>query len=130
MIQKITKIHEKSVLVAIKVETRKRTQKNIEQQWNMLKMDLKMGARTRSFFGHLPFFFCASRPWEPKWLLSLPQEPPRPIQASISVYFWLILDDFLMIFCIMWAIFYLVCLITFLITSSFHFQTHVKLAAP
>ena len=27
-----------------------------------------------------------------------------------------------MIFCIMWATFYLVCLITFLVTSSFHFQ--------
>ena len=85
-------------------------------------MDPKMGAQTRSFFGHLAPFFCARRPWEPKWLPSLPQEPPRPVQASISIDFWLILDDLLMIFCIMWATFYLVCLITFLVTSSFHFQ--------
>ena len=34
----------------------------------------------------------------------------------------LILDHFLMIVCIMWATFYLACLITFLVTSSFHFQ--------
>ena len=84
----------------------------------MSKMDRKMGAQTRSFFGHLPPFFCARRPWVP----SLPQEPPRPVQASISIDFKLILDDFLMIFCIMWATFYLVCLITFLVASSFHFQ--------
>ena len=51
-----------------------------------------------------------------------PQEHPRPVQASISIDFWLIWDDFLMIFCIRWATFYLVCPITFLVTSSFHFQ--------
>ena len=34
----------------------------------------------------------------------------------------LILDDCLMIFSIMWASFYLACLITLLVTSSFHFQ--------
>ena len=70
-------------------------------------MDPKMGAQTWSFFGHLAPFFHARRPWEPKWLPSLPQEPPRPVQASISIDFWLILDDFLLIFCIMWATFYL-----------------------
>ena len=85
-------------------------------------MDPKMGAQTRPFFGYLAFFFCARRPWEPKWLPSLPQEPPRPVQASISIDFGLILNDFLMIFCIMWATFYLACLITFLVTSSLHFQ--------
>ena len=96
------KIHEKSVLVAIKMETKKTMQKNIEKSWKMSKMDPKMEAQTRSFVGHLaPFFFCARRPWEPKWLPSLPQEPPRPVQASISIDFWLILDDLLMIFCIM-----------------------------
>ena len=79
-------------------------------------MNPKMGAQTRSFVGHLAPFF-----W-PKWLPSLPQEPTRPVQASISIDFGLILDDFLMIFCIMWATFYLACLITFLVTSSFHFQ--------
>ena len=52
----------------------------------------------------------------------LPQEPPRPVQASISIDFGLILDGFLMIFCTMRATFYLVCLITFLVTSSFHLQ--------
>ena len=83
----------------------------------MSKMDPKMGAQTRSFFGHLAPFFCARRPWEPKWLQGPPQEPPRPVQASISIDFGLILDDCLMIFCIMWATFYLVCLITFLVTS-------------
>ena len=93
------KIHEKSV--AIKMETKKTMQKNIEKSWKMSKMDPKMGAQTRSFFGHLAFFFCARRPWEPKWLPSPPQEPPRPVQASISIDFALILDDFLMIFCIM-----------------------------
>ena len=67
----------------------------------MSKMDPKMGAQTWSFFGHLAPFFRARRPWEPKWLPSLPQEPPRPVQASISIDFLLILDDFLMIFCIM-----------------------------
>ena len=81
-----------------------------------------MGAQTRSFFGHLAPFFCAKRPWEPKWLPSHPQEPPRPVQASIFIDFLLILEDILMIFCIMWATFYLVCCITFLVTSKFHFQ--------
>ena len=116
------KIHEKSVLVAIKMETRKRMQKHIEKSWGMSNIDPKMGAQARSFFGHLTLFFRARRPWEPKWLPSLPQEPPRPVQASISIDFLLILDDCLMIFCIMWATFYLVCLITFLVTSRFHFQ--------
>ena len=97
------KIHEKSVLVGIKMETRKRTPKNIAKYRTMSKMDPKIGAQTRSFFGHLAPFFCARRPWEPKWLPSPPQEPPRPVQASISIDFGLILDDFLMIFCIWFA---------------------------
>jgi hypothetical protein len=95
----VIKIHEKSVLVAIKVETRKRTSKKIEYSREMSKMDPKMGAQTRSFCGHLAFFFRARRPWEPKWLPSLPQEPPKPVQASISIDFGLIFkrffDDFL-----------------------------------
>ena len=85
-------------------------------------MDPKMGAQTRLFFGHLASFFRARRRWEPKWLSSLPQELPRPVQDSISIDFWSILDDFLMIFCIMRATFYLVCFITFFVTSKFHFQ--------
>ena len=88
----------------------------------MSKMDPKMGAQTRSFFGHLASFFRARRPWEPKWRPSLPQEPPRPVQASISVDFWSILDDFLMIFCIMWATFYLACLIIFWLPRAFIFK--------
>ena len=75
------------------METRKRMQKNIETSREMSKMDPNMGAQTRSFFGHLAPFFCARRPWEPKWLPSLPQEPPRPVQASISTnlnWFWTI----------------------------------------
>ena len=87
MIQKVIKIHEKSVLVAIKMETKKTMHKNINKSWNMSKMDPKMGAQTRSFFGHLAPFFRARRPWEPKWLPSLPQELPRPVQASISIDF-------------------------------------------
>ena len=81
-----------------------------------------MGAQTRSFFGHLPPSFGARWPWEPKWL---PRPPPRAPKTSPSLdfhQFKLILDDLLMIFCIMWATFHLVCLITFLVTSSFHFQ--------
>ena len=101
------KIHEKSVLVAIKMETKKTMQKNIEKSWKRSKMDPKMGAQTRSFFGHLAPFFRARRPWEPKWLPSLPQEPPRPVQASISIDFWSIFDDFLMIFCITYFFRYL-----------------------
>ena len=88
----------------------------------MLKMDPKMGAHTRSFFGHLALFFCARRPWEPKWLPSLPQEPPRPVRASISIDFLLIWIDFLMIFCVMWATFYLVCLIIFWLPRAFIFK--------
>ena len=71
----VIKIHEKSVLVAIKMETRKRMQKNIEKSGKMSKMDPKMGAQTWSFFGHLAPFVRARRPWEPKWLPSLRQEP-------------------------------------------------------
>ena len=87
----------------------------------MSKMDPEMDAQTRSFFGHLAPFFSARRPWESKWLPSLPQEPPRPVQASIFINCWLIFDDFLMIFCIMWATFYMVCFIVFLVTSRFGF---------
>ena len=95
------------------METRKRMQKNIENYREMSKMDPKMEPRR---FGHLAPFFCARRPWESKWLPSLLQEPPRPVQASISIELGLILDNLLMIFCIMLATFYLVCLITFLVT--------------
>ena len=99
-------MHEKSVLVAIKMETRKRTQKNCGKERKMSKMDSNMGSQTRSFFGHLAPFFRARRPWEPKWLPSLPQEPPRPVQASISIDFWLILDDFLW-FSVSWALLFI-----------------------
>ena len=57
-------------------------------------MDPQMGAWTQSFFGHVAPFFCARRPWEPKCSQGLPQKPPRLVQASTSVYFGLILDDF------------------------------------
>ena len=53
---------------------------------------------------------------------SLSQEPPGPVQALISTDFGTILDDFLMISRIIWATFYLVCLIIFLVTSSLNFQ--------
>ena len=62
-------------------------------------MDPKMGAKTRSFFGHLAPFFCASRPWEPKWF---PRPPPRAPKTSPSLdfhRFWVdfgrFFDDFL-----------------------------------
>ena len=98
-------------------------------------MELKMGTQTWSFFGRLAFFFCAGWPWEPRWLPSLPQEPPRPVQASISIDFWLILEDFLMIFCIMWATFYLVCLIDKRIITNaeqttYSFQTNANSSFP
>ena len=86
-------------------------------------MDPKMEAQTRSFFSHLAPFFCARRLWGPKWL---PRPPPRAPKTSPSLDFhWFWIDFWtilLMIFCIMWATFYLVCLITLLVTSSFHFQ--------
>ena len=62
-------------------------------------MDPKMGAQTRSFFGHLAPFFCARRPWEPKWL---PRPPPRAPKTSPSLDFhrfwfdcWRFFVDFL-----------------------------------
>ena len=57
----------------------------------MLNMDSKMGAHTRSFFGHLAPFFCARRPWEPKWL---PSPPPRAPKTSPSLDFHRFLLDF------------------------------------
>ena len=69
-----------------------------------------------------------NRKWEPKrgyflfiWLLfsvpdslgspngsqGLPQEPPRPVQASISMDFGLIWEVFFVIFCIMWVTYFL-----------------------
>ena len=42
-----------------------------------------------------------------------PPRAPKASHASISIDFWSLLGAFLMIFCIMWATFYLVCLITF-----------------
>ena len=50
-----------------------------------------MGALTRSFFGHLAFFFCARRPWEPKWL---PRPSPRASKTSPSLDFHRFLVDF------------------------------------
>ena len=72
-----------------------------------------MGTQTRSFFGHLALVSVPGGLGSQNGSQGLPQEPPRPVQASISTDFGLILDDFLMIFCIMWATFDLACLITF-----------------
>ena len=62
-------------------------------------MDPKMRAQAHSFFGHLAPFFCARRPWEPKWL---PRPPPRAPKTSPSLdfhWFWVdfgwFFDDFL-----------------------------------
>ena len=52
----------------------------------------------------------------------LSQQPLGSAQASISTDFGSILDDFLMIFCIMWATFYLGCLITFWLPRAFIFK--------
>ena len=106
------KIHEKSVLVTIKMETRKRTQQKHRKITENVENGAQNGSPDVVIFWSSGFFFCARRPWEPKWLPSLPQEPPRPVQASISIDVLFILDEFLMIVCIMWATFYLVCLIT------------------
>ena len=52
-------------------------------------MEPKMGAQTRSFFGHLAPFFRARRPWEPKWR----KPPPRAPKASPSLDFhWFFVD--------------------------------------
>ena len=115
------KIYETSVLVAIKMETGKRMQNNIETYRKMLKIDPKMGAHTRSFFSHLAFFFLGQTALGGQMASKPPQELPRPVRASISIDFLLILDDLLMVFCVMWVTFYLVCFITYLVTSSFHF---------
>ena len=52
----------------------------------------------------------------------LSQQPPGSVQASISTDLGSILDDFLMIFCIMWATFYLGCLITFWLPRALIFN--------
>ena len=64
----------------------------MEKARKMSKMDPEMGAQTRSFFGHLAPFFGLGSPNGPQ---GLPQEPPRPVQASISIDFCSIFDDFL-----------------------------------
>ena len=85
-------------------------------------MDPKMGPGRGHFLVIWFFFLCQAALGAQMAPKASPQEPPRPVQASISIDFGLILDDCLMILCIMWATFYLACLITFLVTSSFHFQ--------
>ena len=83
------------MLVAIKTETRKRTQQKHRTITENVKNDPKMGARTRSFLGHLAPFFCARQPWEPKWL---PRSPPRAPKTSPSLdfhWFWTIFWRFL-----------------------------------
>ena len=103
------------------METRKKTE-NVRKTTGNVENGPQNGNPDAVIFGPLAPSFCIRRPWEPKWLPSLPQELPRPVQASISIDFGSILNDFLMIFCIMWATFYLVWLILYLVTSSCHFQ--------
>ena len=113
-------IHEKSVLVAIKMEIRKRMQKNIEKSRKMSKMDPKMGAHTRViFWSSGSFFLCQTA----LGAQMAPKPPPRAAKTSPSLDFHRFFVDFGRFFDdIMWATFYLVCLISFLVTSSFHFQ--------
>ena len=81
-----------------------------------------MEAQRRSFFGHLAPFFCARRPWEPKWL-------PRPLPTAPRIspsldfhWFWVdfgwFFDDFL------YHVGYFLSGLPhyFLVTSSLHFQ--------
>ena len=75
------------------MDTRKRMQKNIKKSRKYQKWTPKWELRCGHFLVIWLFCFRARRPWEPKWPPSLPQEPPRPIQASIFIDFGLILDD-------------------------------------
>ena len=81
-----------------------------------------MDAQRRYIFGHWLFFSVPGGLGSQNVSQGLSQEPPGPVQASISTDFGTIFDDFLMIFRIMWATFYLAYLITFLVTSSLNFQ--------
>ena len=78
------KIHEKSVLVAIKMETKKAMQKNIEKSWKMSKMDPKIKGPDAVIFWSSGIFCCAIWPWETKWL---PRLPPRAPKTSPSLDF-------------------------------------------
>ena len=53
-------------------------------------MHPKIGARTRSFYGHLAPFFCARRPWEPKWLARPPPRAPKTSPSLDFQRFWMI----------------------------------------
>jgi hypothetical protein len=112
--KKPTKIHQKSVMVATKTESRKQCSKIYQKYRKMLKMTPQMGTHFRTHFGHLAPLGCPRRPWEPNWL---PRPPPRAPGTSPSLDFHLFWDDFLiclMISHIMWATFCLVCLVSFL----------------
>ena len=59
----------------------------------------KLGAKSRSFFGFLAPFFCARRPWEPKWvpgpLPTAPRNSPSLDFHGFWVDFGRFFDDFL-----------------------------------
>ena len=121
MIQKLIKIHEQSVLVAIKMETRKRTKQTSKNNGSCRKWTPKWKPRRDHFLVIWLLFLCQTA----LGAQMAPKPPPRAPKTSPRYdfhRFLLLLNDFLMIFCIMCAIFYLVCLIIFLVTSSFHFQ--------
>ena len=123
MISKMIKIHEKTILVAIKMETRKRKQqkesnKNIQELTEHVENGPRNGGPDMVIFWSSGSFFSVPDGGSQ----GLPQEPPRPVQASISIDWSLMLAPTLSSWCLRWATFYVVCLITFLVTSSFHFQ--------
>ena len=113
-IQKPTKIHQKTVPVATKMESRKQSANMYQKiRGNCWKWTPKW----EPIFGHIlaiwPFFAVPGKPWEPNWLPRPSQESPGPVQASIFIDFRWIWVDFVMIFRVMWATFCLVCLVSF-----------------
>ena len=98
---------------------RKKTPKKHE---NYRKLTLKWKPRGGTFLAIWLLFSVPGGLGSQNDSQGLSQEPPGPVQASISIDFETILDDRLMIFHITWATFYLACLITFLVTSSLNFQ--------
>ena len=113
-IQQPTKIHQKTVPVATKMESRKQSANMYQKiRGNCWKWTPKW----EPILGHIlaiwPFFAVPGKPWEPNWLPRPSQESPGPVQASICIDFRWIWVDFVMICRVMWATFCLVCLVSF-----------------
>ena len=104
------------------METKKRTQKNGKHDGKCRKLTRTWEPGRGHFLVIWVFFSVPDGLGSPNSSQGLPQEPPRPVQASISIDLGFVLDDFLMIFCIIWATFYLVCLVIFWLPRAFIFK--------